>query len=88
MRESAVEVFTRVRDEHPRAPVVFVSLAAGPQILATLERSLGAVSSPPTIRALHETDVGAAGTALYLTKADIESNPARVQTVLRSLFRR
>lgn len=87
VRESAVDVFARVRATYRRSPVVFVSLADTSSIIAGLERSLQVVQGPPRIVTLNDSDVGAPGTALFLTKPDIENEPARVQSRLRLLFR-
>jgi hypothetical protein len=87
VRESAVEVYERIRATYRRSPVVFVSLADTATILAGLERSLKNLPSPPHVVTLDDTTVGTPGTALFLTKADIESRSAHVQAQLRLHFR-
>jgi len=86
--QSAIEVYERVRTTYPRTPIVFASLADTSNILAGLERSLERVEQPLHLTTVHDNEAGGQGTALFLTKADIEQHPARVQSVLRLLFRR
>lgn len=83
-----VEVFRRVQQAYPRTPVVFASLADTATIFAGLERLLAGEPSAPPLRRIGAAGAGQPGTALYLTKADLDERSDEVSRVLRSFFGR
>lgn len=87
VRESAIEVYERIRGTYRRSPVVFVSLADTATILSGLERSLQNLPSPPRVVTPADPGVGTPGTALFLTKPHIENKPEQVLAALRLHFR-